>query len=222
MKATIKTYQCNATVFFNDNAIDINWDGLEFDAQYEYAEWVAGQLAPIADADNYPEVRTRLEIATDQLRPSSARQRALDTVYEWDVDDLNGMVVRAHSANSHEWVECMPDGTVHDTEEADNNSSHWIDYPNKAVASIYEICAASGAACDCDICTMYRHFEDMDKDEFIVFYSEEDWNYCNENSLDDAILDFERENDGLTGEAIREQMIDAIKEIEYGYFEDED
>lgn len=222
MNATIKTYQCNATIFFNDNAIDINWDGLEFGARYEYKEWVADQLAPIADADNYAEVRTRLEIATDQLRPSSARQRALDTVYEWDVDDLDDMVVRAHDMHTHQWVECEPDGTVHETEEADNNTSHWIDYPNKEVASIYEICQESAEHCNCEICTMYRWFADEDEEEFIERYSEEDWNYCNENSLDDAILDFERENDGLTGEAIREQMIDAIKEIEYGYFDDED
>lgn len=222
MNATINTYQSNATVFFNGNAIDINWDGLEFGAQYEYKEWVTRQLAPIANVANYAEIRTSLEIATDQLRPSSARQRALDAVYEWDVDELNDMIVRSHGANSHKWVECMPDGTVHETEEADNNTSHWLDYPNKEVATIYEICQERAGYCNCDICTMYRWFADEDKEEFIERYSEEDWNYCNETSLSDAILDFERENDGLTGEAIREQMIDAIEEIEYGYFDDED
>lgn len=222
MNATIKTYQGNATVFFNGNAIDIRWDGLEFDAQYEYAEWVEEQLAPIADADNYAEVRLSLEIATDHLRPSSARQRALDAVYEWDVYDLDDMVVRAHDMSTHQWVECEPDGDVHETEEVDNNTSHWIDYPNKEVACIYTICQERAGVCNCDICTMYRHFEDMDKEEFIERYSEDDWNYCNEHSLDDAILDFEHENDGLNREDIREQMVDAIKGIEYGYFDDED
>lgn len=222
MKATINTYQSNATVFFDGNAIDINWDGLEFDAQYEYAEWIDEQLAPIADADNYTEVRTGLEIATDYLRPSSARQRALDAVHDWDDDELDDMVVRGHTGSTHQWVECCPDGSVWKVEEADNNTTHWIDYPNKAVASIYDICRAGGSRCDCDICTMYRHFEDMDKEEFIESYSEEDWDYCYENSLKEAILVFERDNDGLSGEGIREQMIDAIKEIEYGYFDDEE
>lgn len=222
MNATINTYQSNATVFFNGNAIDISWDGLEFDAQYEYAEWVEEQLAPIADAGNYAEVRTNLEIATDHLRPSSARQRALDAVYEWDVDDLDDMVVRAHDMSTHQWVECEPDGDVHETEEADNNTSHWIDYPHKQVATIYEICEESAGGCNCDICTMYEHFADMDKDEFIEKYSKEEWEYCNVVSFDDAILEAERDNGGRTAEGIREQMIDAIKEIEYGYFDDEE
>lgn len=139
-----------------------------------------------------------------------------------DIDELNDMVVRSHDMSTHQWVECMPNGTVHETEEADNNTSHWIDYPNKEVAAIYNICSASGEACNCDICTMYRHFEDMDKEEFIERYSEDDWNYCNETSLDDAILDFERNNGGLTGEDIREQMIAAIEKIEHGYFDDEE
>lgn len=151
----------------------------------------------------------------------SLRRKAIEYVEEMADEDLNDMVVRAHDMSTHQWVECEPDGTVHGTEEVDNNTTHWIDYPNEIVACIYEICSASGGACNCDTCTMYKHFNDMDKDEFVERYSEEDWNYCNEHSLDDAILDFERENDGLTGEDIRKQMIDAIEDIEHGYFEDE-
>lgn len=221
MKATINTHQSNATVFFDGNAIDINYDGLEFDAQYEYTEWVSSQLAPIADAENYADVRTNLEIATEGLRPSSARQRALDAAYDWDIDNLNDMVVRSHDGSTHQWVECEPDGDIHKTEEVDNNTTHWIDYPNKAVASIYNICQESPEHCNCDVCTMYRWFSEENKGEFIERYSEEDWDYCCENSLEEAILEFERDNDGLSGEGIREQMIDAIKEIEYGYFDDE-
>ena len=222
MKAEIITYQNNATLFYNGKVFDIRWDGFEFDEPHEYDEWIDEQLAPIADADNYAELRTGLEIATDYLRPSSARQRALDAVHDWDDDELDDMIVRFHTNYTHQWVECYPDGTVSETEEADNNTTHWVKYPKKAVASIYNICDAGGSCCDCDICTMYRHFEDMDKEEFIESYSEEDWDYCNENSREEAILVFERDNDGLSSEGIREQMIDAIKEIEYGYFDDEE
>lgn len=150
------------------------------------------------------------------------REKAIEYINVMDVYDLNFLVVRAHDMRTHQWVECEPDGDIHEAEEVDNNTLHWIDYPNKEVAKIYDICQESAEPCNCDICTMYRDSEDMGKEEFVEHYSEDDWNYCNETSLNDAILDFERENDGRTAEGIREQMIDAIKEIEYGYFDDED
>lgn len=152
----------------------------------------------------------------------SLRRKAIEYVEEMSDEELDDMVVRSHDMSTHQWVECEPDGTVHETEEADNNTSHWIDYPNEEVATIYEICRESAGRCNCDTCTMYRHFADYDKDEFVDRYSEDDWDYCNNTKLEEAILDYERENDGLTGEGIREQMMDAIEEIEYGYFDDED
>ena len=150
------------------------------------------------------------------------REKAIEYVNAMDIDNLEDMVVRTHGNLTHQWVEVYPNGIVHETEEPDNNTSHWIDYPNKAVANIYDICRESAEPCNCDICTMYRDFEDMDKEDFIECYSEEDWDYCNENSREEAILNFESDNGGLSGEDIREQMVDAIKGIEYGYFDDED
>ena len=151
----------------------------------------------------------------------SLRHKAIEFVEEMDDEKLDDMVVRAHDGSTHQWMQCFPDGTVSETEEVDNNTTHWIDYPDKAVANIYNICPASAGACSCDTCTMYRHFEDMSKEVFIDRYSEEDWDYCNRTSLDDAILESERDNDGLCGGDIREEMISAIEEIEYGYFDDE-
>lgn len=150
----------------------------------------------------------------------SLRRKAIEFVENMDDNDLRDMVVRGHDMRTHQWVECFPDGSVSETEEADNNTTHWIDYPNKAVATIYSICRA-GCGCNCDICTMYSDFGSMEKDEFVERYSEDDWDYCNDNSLDEAILEYKRNNDGLSGEDIREQMIDAIEEIEHGYFDDE-
>lgn len=151
----------------------------------------------------------------------SLRHKAIAFVEDMSDAELDDMVVRSHNGSTHQWMEVEPDGTVHETEEVDNNTTHWVEYPTKEVAAIYNICSESAEACSCDICVMYRWFSVEDKEEFIDRYSEEDWDYCNENSLDDAILEFERDNNGLCGEDIREQMIDAIKEIEYGYFEDE-
>ena len=53
MKATIKNYRVNATLFVDGENYDINWDGMEFDNPAEYKEWVDEQL----------------EAATDHLRP---------------------------------------------------------------------------------------------------------------------------------------------------------
>lgn len=153
---------------------------------------------------------------------TTIRQKAIDYINNMSDDELDRMVVCTHDTNSHKWMEVYPNGNVHETEEADNNTTHWIKYPTKKVACIWDIHQERAEACPCDICTMYRHFKDMDKEEFVGRYSEEDWDYCNETNLDDAILEFERDNDGLYGEDIREQMIYAIEEIEYGYFDDEE
>ncbi len=69
MKATIKTFRTNATLFINDNAHTIDWDGVEFDTTEEYSEWIAEELTPAAGADNYDAIKLSLEIATDYLRP---------------------------------------------------------------------------------------------------------------------------------------------------------
>lgn len=76
MNAYIKTYQCNAAICYDDAddntfrvAYDIYWDGEEFDSAQEYANWITEKLSPIEGAANYDEIRGRLEIVTDYLRP---------------------------------------------------------------------------------------------------------------------------------------------------------
>lgn len=64
MKATINTYKTNATLFFNGNACNINWDGMTFDDIDEWNEWAAEQLELARVADNYQDIRERLYIAT--------------------------------------------------------------------------------------------------------------------------------------------------------------
>lgn len=148
------------------------------------------------------------------------REQAKENVHKLSNDTLNDWAVSEHTSNTHRWVEVHPDGQVSETEEADNNSSHWIDYPNKEVASIYEISTASCEPCNCDICCMYRHYEDCDgdKEEFLYSHSEEDLEYCQENTLEQAL----RDNDSLKSASdIRDEMLDAIDEIYYGYFDDE-
>lgn len=68
-KAVIKTYQTNADLFLPDGTIErIDWDGLEFDNDAGYNEWISEQLKSANACDNYDEIRTQLEIVTDYLR----------------------------------------------------------------------------------------------------------------------------------------------------------
>ncbi len=151
------------------------------------------------------------------------RQKAIQQVKDMEYSYLKKLVVESHDTNSHKWMEVTPDGNVHETEEADNNTGHYISYPDKPVVSVFNINDESCEACNCDICVMYRHAEDG-KEVFIEDYghTEEEWDYCNKTSQDDAIVEYESGNGGLNAESIREQMIEAIEGIERGYFEDEE
>lgn len=64
----IKTYKTNANLFIGDETFYINWDGLEFDSEEEYNEWINEQISPAADCDNYDDLKEILEIATDYIR----------------------------------------------------------------------------------------------------------------------------------------------------------
>lgn len=215
-------------VDWKDGTVNYNVERIaEGDFLGDRLEWLEEHTIDKHGRDKYVLTNTDGGVFLDMIKDGdigtddSLRHKAIAFVEEMTDDELDDMVVRSHDGTTHQWMEVEPDGTVHETEEIDNNTTHWIDYPTNEVPSIYNICSESAEACSCDICTMYRHFEDMDKEEFIESYSEEDWDYCNETSLDDAILEFERDNGGLTGEDIREQMITAIEELEYGYFDDE-
>jgi len=152
---------------------------------------------------------------------STLREQAKAYVNAMSDDELESMIVRAHATNSHKWVECMPDGTVHETEEADNNTTHWIDYPRKAVATIYNIANECAGACNCDTCTMYRQLTECDEEEWVERWGQDALDYCKTYTLEQALLDDAREA-GISSETIREQMLDAIDELEHGYFNDED
>lgn len=89
MKATIKTYRNNATLFVNDNAHTIDWDGCDFDTVEEYDEWITEQLTPAAATDNYDDIKHFLEIATDYLRPSQPKKYYWVTRAWWNHDETD-------------------------------------------------------------------------------------------------------------------------------------
>lgn len=70
MKAEINIQRNNALISYLNDPYNVFWDGMEFYTQAEYNEWISDWLEPIADAENYSEIRTKLEIATDHLRPT--------------------------------------------------------------------------------------------------------------------------------------------------------
>ena len=151
---------------------------------------------------------------------TTMRQKAIDFVNNMSDEELDRLLVCGHDTNSHKWVEVYPNGDVNETEEADNNTTHWIDYPKKQVACIFNICYESAESCNCPVCRLYNDFETLNHNAFYELYSEKDWDYCNEHSRFDSIIDSEHD-EGNYSESIREQMLEAISEIEYGYFNDE-
>ena len=78
MKATINTYKTNATLFFNGNACDINWDGMTFDDIDEWYEWASDELEPARWADNYQDIRERIYIATQHLINDDMKRYYID------------------------------------------------------------------------------------------------------------------------------------------------
>ena len=68
MKATIKTYNGNADLFFKDMVnYSIRWDDMTWDNEKEWEEWAKEVLEPIEDAENYDEIKLTLHIYTDHF-----------------------------------------------------------------------------------------------------------------------------------------------------------
>ena len=148
------------------------------------------------------------------------REKAIESVRQISDNQLKQVLIDSHLCMNHKWVCVYPDGSISETEEADNNTTHWVSYPEKEVVNIYTISTATCEPCNCDICVEFRHFERLDKQEFIEAYGEDEWNYCNETELENAILEYCRDN-GISQYDIVDEMIDNIEGIEYGYFDDE-
>lgn len=71
MRATIKTYPTNATVFYGDKTISIDYDFQDptfFESKEEVREWIDDQLTEIRDAENYEDIVLSLEIELDKYR----------------------------------------------------------------------------------------------------------------------------------------------------------
>ena len=149
------------------------------------------------------------------------RAKAIEAIENMTEEYLTSIIVRSHDTNSHLWVEVLPDGTVKEAEEADNNSAHYISYPDKEVASVYDIHQESAEDCNCDVCVAYTHFGEMDKDEFIERYSEEEWEYINETDYEDAVIEQAHDSD-IYEDDIRDEMLEAVESIPFGYFDDEE
>lgn len=156
----------------------------------------------------------------------TAREKALAYVHSYDQEYLSDLIVRGHSTHSHEWLAVEPDGVVHEIEDSDNSTRHYVNYPDKPVKNIYDIHSQSAESCNCDVCSMYRRYEDvvdgaMDEEDFIKTYGAGAYERCENNSLESAILD-KSHDEGVYESDVHDKIIEAINNIPYGYFEDEE
>lgn len=148
------------------------------------------------------------------------RDRAIKEVKNWEDDYLTELIFRSYLNHSHEWIEIETNGTIHEAEEADNNTTHWIDYPNKEVANIYNIHMESAEACNTEVCILYRDFEKMDKESFIDRHSLEEWEYVNDTDFKEAVIE-ELHCNSVFEDDVREEIVENIRNIKIGYFDDE-
>ena len=120
----------------------------------------------------------------------------------------------SHLSHNHIWLEAMPDGTVHETEEASMQTYHYVKYSEQPVADILTI--ASCQYCDCDACASYKQAfdDDVSSEDF-----SEKWGYDRTDVDPDFathLRDYEMYNYDFEQDAL-----DAIDDIDYGYFDDE-
>lgn len=81
--------------------------------------------------------------------------------------------MQSHRSHTHQWVEVYPDGTVCETEEVDDNTGHYLEYPNRPVATLLEIASSSSGYCDCDVCCAIKWYEDHE-------LATSEWDYVEE------------------------------------------
>lgn len=155
------------------------------------------------------------------MKTISIREQAIETINNMDEQYFTDLVVRGHKTHSHEWVEVLPNGTIKEAEEADNNSSHYISYPDKEVANIYDIHQQSAEKCGCEVCRMYRDFNELTKEEFVENWNKDIYDYVSSTDYEDAIMEDAHDND-IYEDDVRQQMVDAVEEIAFGYFDDEE
>ena len=151
----------------------------------------------------------------------TSKIKAIEFIENLDNDYIRSLIVKSHKTNSHEWVEVLPDGTVKEAEEADNNSCHYISYPDKEVANIYDIHQQSAEKCGCEVCRMYRDFNELTKEEFVENWNKDIYDYVSSTGFEDAIIEDAHDND-IYEDDVRQQMVDAVEEIAFGYFDDEE
>ena len=138
-------------------------------------------------------------------------KKNVENFVDENLDRLNELT---HASHNHLWIEVYPDGSVNLAEEASMQTSHWIEYGKKAVASVLEV--ATCQYCDCDACLSYKqaHDDDVDEEEF-----HDRWGYSKEevgNDFSSHLRDLESYDYDMPDKAMA-----AIDQIEYGYFDDE-
>lgn len=148
-----------------------------------------------------------------ELLKQSISNIEYSTIQDWWVEN--------HTSCSEQWVEVYPDGSWHVAEEASSNTSHYIEYPNKPVASIYEIANSSSQYCDCWVC---KCWDDYNNDEITDEEFEEEYEFTRgdmeNDTFESLVVEYNHNNDVYESEVI-DEMLEAIDNIEYGYFDDE-
>lgn len=147
------------------------------------------------------------------------REQTKQAIENYDYNKINRLIAYTHTSHNSHWIEVHTNGVVSEAEEADNYTRHYIEYPNKPVEELYTF-HTFASVCDCDICTMFRVYDEYSTEEFIEKWGEDNYSWMQDTSLEDAIVEFES-NNGYHASDVIEAMLEALNAIPYGYFNDE-
>lgn len=159
-------------------------------------------------------------------RNSNTKIKVMETIREqvkreienYKYESLVRFLVKQHTSCTHQWLQVYPDGKICETEEADDYTSHYISYPDKEVACLYDIALSNACYCDCDTCKQYSDIDELDKEDFVYTWGEDIYEYCLHEPFEQGLID--ECPAGWHLDMIKE-MLETLNDIPYGYFDDE-
>lgn len=146
------------------------------------------------------------------------REIAAKKIKDFEDDAINEWIVWIHTVENSMIIEVCPDGDIMEIEVLGGNIRH-SDYE-----CLYKF-EGSSSCCDCDVCALYRDYEDYkdgveDEETFEKRWGKGSLEFVENTSLENAIIENANDN-GFYADDVRDSMLEALYKIPYGYFDDE-
>lgn len=156
------------------------------------------------------------------------REKALAAVEEYINDNIENFTEDSHESDNHMWIEITKDGLFYETEEVDINTRHWYSYPDEEIEKVLTI--AHGQLCNCELCCDITHIREYLNDEItkeelmeLLNIDEDGTNHILHMYENESFYTMASEYGvDLDIDYLIQEMTENIKNIHYGYFNDEE